>query len=258
MSYDWKDGIQKTRYTPEWFDEADRRFVYASRLFAHDIHPFDKIIPFDRLKEKRVLEIGCGMGYHSELMLRAGARLTSIDISETSVKATQSRLAQRDLEGDVKQMDAVNLEFPDEHFDFIWSWGVIHHSAWTGMIVKEMARVLRPGGEARVMVYNLNGMGAYIAIIRNYLISFWRGHTLDECLWKNTDGYMSRYYTKDIFEDLIRIFFTQVEVQVFGQDADAIPLPRQLRRPILRMVSTARLERLVALRGGFLFATATK
>jgi 2-polyprenyl-3-methyl-5-hydroxy-6-metoxy-1,4-benzoquinol methylase len=210
MSYDWKDGIEKTRYTPEWFDEADRRFVYASRLFAHDTHPFDKIIPFDRFKGKRVLEIGCGMGYHSELMLRAGARLTSIDISETSVKATQSRLAQRDLEGDVKQMDATNLDYPNEHFDFIWSWGVIHHSAWTGKIVKEMARVLRPGGEARVMVYNLNGMGAYITIIRNYLIGFWHGHTLDECLWKSTDGYMSRYYTKDILEDLFRIFFAQV------------------------------------------------
>lgn len=258
MSYDWKEGIGNERFTPEWFDEADRRFVFASRLFAHGDLPFDKIIPFDLLKNKKVLEIGCGMGYHTELMLQAGARLTSIDISPTSIEATRTRLNQRSLDGKVLQMDARSLEFPDEYFDFIWSWGVIHHSAWTGMIVKEMARVLKPGCESRIMVYNLNGMGAYITILRDYLLGFWRGRTMDECLWRRTDGYMARYYSKDILSDIFRIFFRDVEVKVFGQDADAIPLPRQLRRPLMRLISPARLEDLVARRGGFLFLTATK
>src|ERR1700677_2022527 len=73
MSYDWNDKVQSERFSQAWFNEIDRRFIYGARLFAHDKTPFDRIIPFDTLKGKSVLEIGCGMGLHSELLTRAGA-----------------------------------------------------------------------------------------------------------------------------------------------------------------------------------------
>src|SRR5262245_50929640 len=73
MSYDWKDKVKKERFTEEWFDEIDRRFIYGSHLFAHDKRPFDRIIPFEAIAGRDVLEIGCGMGFHTELMVRAGA-----------------------------------------------------------------------------------------------------------------------------------------------------------------------------------------
>jgi 2-polyprenyl-3-methyl-5-hydroxy-6-metoxy-1,4-benzoquinol methylase len=124
MSYDWNDKSGIERYSDAWFDEADRRFVFGARLFAHGDQPFDQIIPFHQSRGKRVLEIGCGMGLHSELMVRAGAQLTAIDISETNVMAARKRFALRGLTGAVQQMDAAELSFPDEHFDFVWSWGL--------------------------------------------------------------------------------------------------------------------------------------
>lgn len=258
MSYDWNEKIQTERYTKEWFDEIDKRFIHGARLFAHDKSPFDKLIPFDALRGKQVLEIGCGMGFHSELIARSGAILTSIDISETSVEATRQRFLERKLEGKIEKMDAENLEFPDESFDFIWSWGVIHHSAQTGRIVKEISRVLRPGGGARIMVYNLNGMPAYISLVRDYLTGFWRGLTLDECLWRRTDGYMARYYSSDMLCDLMGVFFNTVTSATYGQDADAVPLPRRLRYPILRRMKEERIAELANRRGAFLFVTAKK
>src|SRR5262249_55721567 len=113
MSYDWNDRIQHERFSLPWFDDADRRFVHGARLFAHTDRPFGAIMPFDRLKGKRVLEIGCGMGLHSELLGRAGAKVTSIDISPTSVEATSRRFALKGLKGDVRQMDAERLDFAD-------------------------------------------------------------------------------------------------------------------------------------------------
>lgn len=258
MSYDWKDKVEIERFTSEWFDEVDRRFVHGARLFAHNEQPFDKIIPFKDLKGKRVLEIGCGMGYHSELIARAGAELISIDISETSISATQKRFECRGLSGMVKQMDAVNLEFPDEYFDFVWSWGVIHHSAQTATIIKEISRVLKPGGETRIMVYNLSGTPAYVIMLQEYITGFWRGENLDDCLWKRTDGFMARYYSSDMLCDVMRVFFVSVSTVTFGQDADAVPLPRKLRLPILKLMSDKRIAELANKRGGFLFATATK
>jgi 2-polyprenyl-3-methyl-5-hydroxy-6-metoxy-1,4-benzoquinol methylase len=258
MSYDWKDHIGSAKYSLDWYNEIDRRFVHGARLFAHGVSPFDKIIPFRQIAAKPVLEIGCGMGLHTELMARAGAIVTAIDISETSVDATRRRLELKGVAANVMQMDASVLRFPDANFDFVWSWGVIHHSAWTGAIIREMHRVLKPGGEARVMVYNLNGAGAYAAIARDYLVGFWRGTTLDECLWRRSDGYMARYYTKDMLSDTFRIFFDLVSVACFGQDADAVPLPGFLRRPILRFLPERKLKSWANQRGGFLFVTAIK
>jgi 2-polyprenyl-3-methyl-5-hydroxy-6-metoxy-1,4-benzoquinol methylase len=258
MSYDWKDTVKKERFSEAWYDDIDRRFIHAARLFAHDKAPFDRIIPFERLAGRSVLEIGCGMGLHSELMVRAGAKLTAIDISDTSVEATTRRLALRHLCANVMQMDARALEFPDATFDFVWSWGVIHHSAQTALIIKEIHRVIRSGGETRIMVYNLEGMAAYATIVRDYLFGFWHGRSLDDCLWKRSDGYMARYYTKDMLGDILHLFFKSVAAQTFGQDADAVPLPRQIRPLVMRMMSDESLAQRANARGAFLFITATK
>ena len=58
----------------------------------------------------------------------------------------------------------------NRYLDFVWSWGVIHHSSRTGRVVREIARVCRPGGETRVMVYNRNGAWAYSILLRDHIL----------------------------------------------------------------------------------------
>jgi 2-polyprenyl-3-methyl-5-hydroxy-6-metoxy-1,4-benzoquinol methylase len=258
MSYDWNSKIEYAKFSPEWFEEADRRFIFGSRLFAHNIEPFDKIIPFSDLRGKRVLEIGCGMGLHSELMARAGAEVVAIDISETSVAASKLRFESKQLDIEVHNSDAVQLDFPAESFDFVWSWGVIHHSAYTGKIVQEISRVLRPGGQARVMVYHLGGMSAYIVLVLRYLLGFWFGRNIDQCLWKSSDGYIARYYTRDSLADLFHIFFDDVSINIYGQDADGVPLPGFLRRPIMKFLSEKTIARWANQRGSLIQVSAIK
>ncbi len=258
MSYDWKEKIDSPKYSQEWFDAIDERFIFGARLFGHGAAPFDQIIPFETLKGKDVLEIGCGMGLHTELLIRAGANVTTIDISPTSAEATRKRLALKGLQATVIEGDACHSGLPDQAFDFVWSWGVIHHSSRTGWIVREIDRMLRPGGQARVMVYNLEGMPAYTTIVWDYLWGFWRGKTLDQCLWKRSDGFMARYYSADMLRDLFSIFFPNVSTASYGQDADAVPLPRQLRRPVLRMLRPETVRRWANARGGLLFVIASK
>lgn len=71
------------------------------------------------LSGKRVLEIGCGMGFHSELLARSGANLTSIDLSPTSVEATRNRFHGRGLTADIREMDVIKLEELEGAFDLI-------------------------------------------------------------------------------------------------------------------------------------------
>ena len=257
MSYDWKDKVAREPFSRAWFDEIDARFIEAARHFAHDDRPFGRIIPFEAIAGRRVLEIGCGMGLHTELMARAGAHVTALDISPTSVAATRARLALRGLAADVREADAETLE-AEAAYDFIWSWGVIHHSARTGRVLRNLYRALKPGGQLRFMVYSLDGVQAYAVMMRRYLFGFWRGRSLDELLWEGTDGYLARYFTRDGLANLCRTFFDDVELQVFGQESDALPLPAALRKLVRPLVSDRYNEAAVRRRGAFLFATATK
>lgn len=258
MSYDWKDPSGNERFTAEWFDDIDARFLQSARLFSDAANPFEELMSTSELRGRNVLEIGCGMGFHSEMLARAGANLTSIDLSPTSVAATEARFRLKGLGADIRRMDAEALGFPDQSFDMVWSWGVIHHSARTGHIVGEIARVLRHGGSARVMVYNLEGMPAYIAILGRYIAGFWRGRSLDEILWQSTDGFSARFYTRDQLRDLFSCFFPRVDIGVLGQESDAIPLPRHLRRFAAKVIPVSRQRAAVRRRGAFLFAVATK
>ncbi len=257
MSYDWKDKIVRQEFSREWFDEVDRRFTLSARHFAHSDRPFGRIIPFDQIAGSKVLEVGCGMGLHTELMARAGAQVTAIDISPKSVAATRARLALKGVAADVRELDAETLDLRDE-FDFIWSWGVIHHSSRTGRVLRNLYEALKPGGQLRFMVYSLDGMQSYAVIASRYLLGFWRGRSLDELLWRSTDGFLARYFTRDGLSNLCRTFFDDVEIEVFGLEADAIPLPSGLRRLVRPLVSDRYIEQAVRRRGTFLFATATK
>ena len=73
------------------------------------------------VKNKKVLEIGCGLGAHTQVLAQKKAKLTSIDLAPTSIKVTKKRLELKNLKADVFECDAEKLPFPDDHFDIVWS-----------------------------------------------------------------------------------------------------------------------------------------
>lgn len=258
MSYDWKRRIECDKFSGPWFDASDQRFLFAARLFTGEANPFPGLMDLENLAGKRVLEIGCGMGYHSELLAGAGAQLSSVDISPTSVEATRRRLALRGLSADVQLLDAEHLSsrFEPNEFDVIWSWGVIHHSAHTARIVRQLCKLVKPTGKVKLMVYHLGGMSAYYTILRRYLTGFWRGRPLDDLLWTDADGFTARFYTRDSLSDMMLAFFRSADLRVFGQDADVVMLPRQIRGLVLKLISHRRQIEQAGRRGSMLYVEA--
>jgi SAM-dependent methyltransferase len=115
------------------------------------------IIPFADFKGSKgldVLEIGLGLGADHEQFARAGANLYGLDLSWRSVEITRRRLVLQDLSSDLRVGDAERLPFANETFDLVYSWGVIHHSPDTARAANEIIRVLRPGGQFKVMIYH--------------------------------------------------------------------------------------------------------
>jgi SAM-dependent methyltransferase len=109
---------------------------------------------FEAANGRRVLEIGVGLGADHQRFAEAGAELYGIDLTERAVMHTRRRLALFSLETNLSTGDAENLNFPNDFFDLVYSWGVLHHSPDTRGAVAEVHRVLKPGGEARIMIYN--------------------------------------------------------------------------------------------------------
>jgi 2-polyprenyl-3-methyl-5-hydroxy-6-metoxy-1,4-benzoquinol methylase len=258
MAYDWNGKIKFPRFSQEWYDAIDHEFLYGSRLFATSKQPFDRIMPLAELRGAKVLEIGCGMGLHTQVMAAAGADVTAFDLTSTAVEATTRRLALKGLEARVIQGDAEDLPFPDASFDFVWSWGVIHHSSRTARIVRQIARVLKKDGACRVMVYNREGMPARICFIRDYILKggFAR-RSFEELLYKSSDGFSARFYVREQFEDIFRAFFKDVTSEICGQESDAVPLPSTLRRWAINIVPEKYLKKAQAKRGAFIFVKAS-
>jgi ubiquinone/menaquinone biosynthesis C-methylase UbiE len=99
-------------------------------------------------REATVLDYCCGNGEDSLYLARHGARhVTGIDISDVSIancrrRATDAGVADRVA---FEVMDAEALAFPDDTFDLITEYGVLHHLQLDSAM-RELARVLKPGG----------------------------------------------------------------------------------------------------------------
>lgn len=104
------------------------------------------------LRGKRVLDAGCGMGRFAEICADAGAEVYAVDLS-TAVEAAARNLGRRP-EVRVHQADIMNLPFPDESFDFIYSIGVLHHTPDTRAAFLRLPPLLKPGGCVAIWVYS--------------------------------------------------------------------------------------------------------
>ena len=109
---------------------------------------------FSQYQGKRVLELGVGLGSDHQKFAEGGALLSGIDLTERAVAHGRRRLSLFELKSDITIGDVEKLEFADNSFDLVYSWGVIHHSPDTQVAVNEILRVLKPGGEAKIMIYN--------------------------------------------------------------------------------------------------------
>jgi SAM-dependent methyltransferase len=147
------DGGQALVGDEVFFRKADETlFKWNEPLHAE--FPFDRLFPYAEFTGKRVLEIGCGMGAMASLWAKQGAKVSAVDLAPFSVEMTRKRFALFGLEGNIQQADGRSLPFADGEFDYVYSWGVLHHSPNLSQSLREMMRVTRPGGQFGLMLYH--------------------------------------------------------------------------------------------------------
>ena len=141
--------------------EIARHPVGSLQFFAElQAYRFEKldylphVVDFTAYKGKRLLEVGCGIGTDLVLFAKHGAAVTGIDLAETSIDLAKANFALNDVRGDLQTMNGEDMRIDDESFDVVYAHGVLQYTDDAERMIRELHRVLRPGGEAILMGYN--------------------------------------------------------------------------------------------------------
>ena len=230
MRYDFSKKITYKEYSKEFYNEIDTRFYNQVREYMPwSKIPFDNLIDYNLLSNKRVLEIGVGNGSHAQLLSSKARSYTGIDLTEYSVNSTKKRLELFKLNGKILQMDAEKMNFDDNSFDLIWSWGVIHHTSDTNRALTEINRILAPKGKVITMVYYRS---PWIYYVRGFLIfgilkgKLFKGKSLPEILQESVDGALARFYSIKEWKLIITKHFNIENIKIYGTKHQLIPFLR--------------------------------
>jgi ubiquinone/menaquinone biosynthesis C-methylase UbiE len=147
--------------------ETLRQKYYQQAKDRYALEPYiADFADFQLATNKQVLEIGVGLGADHQKFAEAHAKLHGCDLTERAIEHTRDRLALFSLRSDLRVADAENLPYETGFFDLVYSWGVIHHSPDTQQVANEIFRVLKPGGQAKIMIYHTYSWVGYLLWLR--------------------------------------------------------------------------------------------
>ena len=167
---------------------------------------------------KRVLEVGVGTGADYLEWLKAGAQATGIDLSSASIERARRRSELAGYAADLRLSDAEHLPFPENTFDIVYSYGVIHHSPDTAQCIREALRVLKPGGALRIMIYHHPSLTGLMLWLRYGILC---GKSLRKTVFDHLESPGTKSYTKSEASDLL-LGFERIEMQQVFSPGDLL------------------------------------
>lgn len=168
--------------TRAYFDQVEAR---KYRVEPH----ISRFAEFARWQDKKVLEIGCGIGTDTINFARAGAHVTAVDLSGASLAVAQQRAAVFGLADRITfyQADAERLSetVPIEAYDLVYSFGVIHHTPQPPQALAEIRNYLGPDSVLKLMVYHRHSWKVLWILVKCGKLAFWK---LDELIARHSEA----------------------------------------------------------------------
>ena len=166
----------------EYFDQVEARRYFVEphiRRFAE----------FERWRNKRVLEVGCGIGTDTINFARAGAIVTAVDLSAESLALARQRARVYGFEDRITFYEAnaecLTEQVPVEPYDLVYSFGVIHHTPHPDQAVAQLRQYMSKGSTAKVMIYHRRSWKVAGIVLREGGGRFWR---LDRLVAENSEA----------------------------------------------------------------------
>jgi SAM-dependent methyltransferase len=227
------------KFSRDYFEQIEA-FRYFDQPFIHSF------AQFSRYRDKRVLEVGFGAGTDFLQWLRCGARVSGVDLTPEALEHVRHRIQAYQLpEPDfLKVTDAENLPFESGIFDLGYSFGVLHHTPDTPKAVAELVRVVRGGGEIKIMLYNRRSIFVFNRWIKHALLRGRPWKSLGWVLWNHMESIGTKGYTrKELIRMLAALPLERIQVHTECTSGDylsssAFPPLNWLYRGCLKMAGT--------------------
>ena len=196
---------------------------------------------FTRYRGKEVLEVGVGSGTDFIQWARAGAKAHGIDLTEEAIRYTARRLETYGLTCEsLRVADAEQLPFPDESFDLVYSYGVIHHTPNTTKALQEIIRVMKVGGRGKIMLYNKRSSIAWLNWVRHALLKGNPFQSVDKILFEYMESKGTKAYTRREVEQMLSPYpvkMWRLDTTVAHRDLmPTQPLPVRIAAHLISMV----------------------
>jgi 2-polyprenyl-3-methyl-5-hydroxy-6-metoxy-1,4-benzoquinol methylase len=155
----------------EYFDEVEaRKYLVEPHIPA--------FADFERWRDKRVLEVGCGIGTDSINFARAGADLTAVELSGESLRIAAERAEVMGVADRIRFVQANAEELTSaldgEPFDLVYSFGVVHHTPHPEKALAEIRALTAPGGTLKLMVYHRRSWKVFWIVAGQGRGRFWK------------------------------------------------------------------------------------
>ncbi|MBK8847189.1 MAG: class I SAM-dependent methyltransferase [Bacteroidetes bacterium] len=192
------------KYTKAYYEEIEA-YRYSKEPEIREFAQFDK------WKGKKVLEVGLGAGTDFLQWCRNGALAYGIDLTEEGIAHVQHRLHLYNLSAvEFKVADAESIPYPDNSFDLVYSWGVIHHSPDTEKAYSELVRVCKPGGEIRFMVYHYDSVLTRFFWLKHALLKLKPWKSKAWVLWNHMESIGTKAYTHKSIAAMMKPYKAEV------------------------------------------------
>jgi SAM-dependent methyltransferase len=204
-----------TEVTPQTLEKYDQYYL----AYYPYLRPY---VTKENLLNKKVLEIGLGYGTLGQCLMKHGSDYYGLDIAEgpVAMMGDRMRFLGKEPKDHLQVGSVLNIPFPDQHFDFVYTIGCLHHTGDIPRSVDEIYRVLRPGGKAIVMLYNRHSYRQLVQIPLKRMLQKQRPFTEDSewirSLYDTDSTGQAAPHTEYVSRrDVQRLFrrFTTVKVQ---------------------------------------------
>jgi SAM-dependent methyltransferase len=173
---------------------TSREYMIETELRKYKVEPhIPGFAEFEKWTNKRVLEIGCGIGIDTANFVRWGADVTAIDLSQKSLDIADNRvhllpwtfsgsphLPMFRFLGNKARFLRANAEdlkasfSLSAYYDLIYAFGSIHHSPNPEAIVSNASLLLKRGGTLKIMVYNKYSWKSLWVLLKYGHGKFWK------------------------------------------------------------------------------------
>jgi ubiquinone/menaquinone biosynthesis C-methylase UbiE len=210
----WETEVCGSRYGLQWARDRRRYFEELDRA-RYELEPeVIEFAQFDQARGKRFLEVGLGAGADFSRWVRAGAIASGRDLTRASVNLVRERLDLEGLSADVEMGDAEDLrEFADNSFDIFYSAGVLMATPDTEKAFAEAHRVLKPGGQLKVLIYHYPSVGAFLIWMVHGPLRF-RWQAPRACVAEHYESPGMKMYTLEEARALVGKFFTRHAIEI--------------------------------------------